>query len=83
MGSFSGLGNRVQFTAATFRPARTTNVGQYMEGFPSYQQHQTISNVANGNLIDIVGRTVVLQNKLMEDAGEGIVVAHRTRELLS
>ena len=53
-----------------------------MEGFPSYQQHQTTSNVANENLVDIVGRAVVLENELMEDVGEGIVVAHRTGELL-
>ena len=34
-------------------------------------------------MVVIVGGTVVLQNELMEDAGEGIVVPHRTGELLS
>ena len=34
-------------------------------------------------MVVIVGGTVVLQNELMEDVGEGIVVPHRTGELLS
>ena len=76
MGSFGGMGNRVYLAVATFRPARTTNTGQYIEGSPSYERHQTTSNVATP-LVDIVGGTVVLQNELMEDAGEGTMVLHR------
>ena len=49
-----------------------------MEGSPSYERHRTTNNVAT----PLVGRTVVLQNELMEDAGERIVVPHRTWELL-
>ena len=82
MGSFGGMENRVHLVAATFQPARTTNIGQYITGSPSYERHQTISNVAT-SLVDIVGGAVVLQNELMEDAGEGTVVLHHTWELLS
>ena len=46
-----------------------------MEGSPSYERHQTASNVATPVVV-IVGGTVVLQNELMEDAGEGIVIPH-------
>ena len=38
MGSFGGLGTRVELAGATFRSARTSNVGQYMEGSPSYER---------------------------------------------
>ena len=34
-------------------------------------------------MVDIVGGTVVLQNELMEDTGEGIVILYCTGELLS
>ena len=79
MGSF---GSRVQLAGATIRPTRTSNSRQYMDGSPSYEQHRTANNVATPVVV-IVGGTVVLQNELMEDAGEGIVVPHRTGELLS
>ena len=82
MGSFGGLGSRVQLVKTTFRPARASNVGQYMEESPSHEQHQTTSNVATP-LVVIVGGTVVLQNELMEDVGEGIVGPHRTGDLSS
>ena len=81
MGSFGGMGNRIYLAGAIFRPARTTNTRQYIEGSPSYERHRTTSNVATP-LVDIVGGTIVLQNELMEDAGEGTVVLHRTGELL-
>ena len=50
-GSFGGFGNCVQYNAATFRPARTSNGGQYMEGSPymndieqlAMLQHQWLS----------------------------------------
>ena len=75
MGSFHGLGTRVQSTGATFRPARMSNARQFIDGSPSYEQHQTASNVTTPVVV-IVGKTVVLQNELMEDAGEEIVVPH-------
>ena len=53
-----------------------------MEGSPSYEQIQIASNVATPLVVN-VGSTVVLQNELMEDVGEGIVRSIRTGELLS
>ena len=82
MGSFGRLGSRIQLVGATFRPARTSNVGQYMEGSPSYERRRIANNVATP-LVVIVGGTVVLQNELMEDVEEGIVGPYRTGDLLS
>ena len=53
-----------------------------MEGFPSYERHRTVDNVATP-LVVIVGATIVLQNEQMDDEGEGIVGPIRTGELLS
>ena len=50
MGTFGGLGTRVQLAGATFRPARTSNVGQYMEGSPSYELSRTANNIAHQRL---------------------------------
>ena len=46
MGNFGGLETCVQLAGVTFRPARTSNVGQYMEGSPSYELSRTSNNVA-------------------------------------
>ena len=37
MGSF---GTRVQSAGATFRPARTSHIMQYIEGSPLYERHR-------------------------------------------
>ena len=79
MGSFGGLGSRVQLAGATVQSARSSNVGQYMEGSPSYEGHQTANNVATLS----VGGIVVLQNELEQDVGERIVGPCRTGDLLS
>ena len=42
-----------------------------MEGSPSNERHRTASNVTTPVVVN-VGGTVVLQNELMEDAGEGL-----------
>ena len=52
-----------------------------MEGSPSYERCRIANNVATP-LVVIVGGTVVLQNELMEDVGEGIVGPYRTWDLL-
>ena len=53
-GTFGGLGSHVQLATATVRLARTSNVGQGMQGSFSYEQHQATSNIATP-LVVIVG----------------------------
>ena len=82
MDSFGRLRSHIQLAGATFRPARTSNVGQYMEGSPSYERRRIANNVATPLVVIVVGGTVVLQNELMEDVGEEIVGPYRTGDLL-
>ena len=70
-GQFRRAWKSCSICCVDFRPIRTSNAGQYMEGSPSYERHRTTYNVATP-LVVIVGGTVVLQNE-MEDVREGIV----------
>ena len=82
MGTFGRLGTHVQLAGATFQPARTSNVGQYMEGSPSYELSRTTNNITTPMVVT-VGGTVVSQNELIEDVGAGIVGPHQIGDLLS